>query len=69
MSCERVDGAVRVTTEKVQLLSSIFERLWRLDEGRRFARLVEGIDDAVIQHRCRSRVARLHRILERNYAG
>jgi hypothetical protein len=69
MSSEPVPGPDQVIAEKVQLLSSIFERLWHLDEARPFAKFIEGIDDAIIQHRCRSRIARLHRMLERDYAG
>lgn len=69
MISERVAGPDQVIAEKVELLSSVFERLWHLDEARPFTKFIEGIDDAIVQHRCSSRIARLHRMLERDYAG
>jgi hypothetical protein len=67
MSSERVFGPSLPMTDELQLVSAIFEPLWRVDEAAPFARLLRKIDDAIVQHRCRARIARLHRMLERNY--
>jgi hypothetical protein len=55
------------TTDKLQLLGSLLDRLWRVDEAAPFARLLRRIDDALVQHRFRRRIVRLHGMLERNY--
>ena len=68
MICQRVHCLTAASGEKLQLLGSIFKRLWCIDEAAPFARLIKGIDDAVIRQRCHSRIVRLHRMLERDYA-
>jgi hypothetical protein len=65
MSCERTLGPA---SDRLQLMSSVFESLWRVDEAAAFGRLLRRIDDALVQHRYRPRITRLHRRLERDYS-
>jgi hypothetical protein len=67
MSSARIISPSFPTTDKLQRVRWVFERLWRIDEAAPFGSLLRKIDDAILQHRCRTRIARLHRMLERNY--
>ena len=69
MSGERIFGGHVGTNEKLQLLGPAFRRVWPVDEDGGFSRFLRRIDDALIQNRSHSRIARLDRMLERNYAG
>jgi hypothetical protein len=55
-------------TDKLALMGSMFQHLWRVDETPLFGRLLKVIDDAIWQHRCHTRIVRLHRMLERRYS-
>ena len=69
MSCERIFGACSGTSDRLELLTPVFERLWPVDEAAGFGKLLRRIDEALIQHRSHNRIARLNRMLERNYAA
>jgi hypothetical protein len=68
MSSEPIRGPRVLTSYKLQLLSSVFERMWRVDESAPFGKLLRRIDEAIVQHRCRARILRLNRMLERDYS-
>jgi hypothetical protein len=69
MSCEPIFAPSILKTDKLQLLSSVFERLWRVDGAAAFGKLLRRIDEALVQRRCHTRIVRLHRMLEREYCG
>lgn len=69
MSCEGIFGDSLLVSEKLPLLSSVFQRIWRVDPAAPFGTLLRRIDDAIVQHRCQRRIRRLHRMLEREYSG
>jgi hypothetical protein len=56
-----------LSNDRLQLLRSLFQGLWRVDEAPSFGRLLRRIDDAVIQYRSHMRIMRLNRMLERDY--
>jgi hypothetical protein len=69
MNCERIVGHRLPKTEKLQLLSSVFERLWHVNGATLFGKLLRRIDEALVLHQSQGRIARLHRMLERHYSG
>jgi hypothetical protein len=52
-------------SEKLELLKVTFSRLWSVDEASPFGRLLRAIDESVALQRCRARLARMHRMLDR----
>jgi hypothetical protein len=52
-------------SESFELLKLTLSRLWSVDEASPFRRLLRSIDESVALHRCRARLARMHRMLER----
>ena len=69
MSLDRTTGPSALYENKLKRLSGVFKRLWPLDEAAPFGRMLRAIDEALVQHRYRARIARLHRMLERNYSS
>ena len=52
-------------SEKLELLKLTFSRLWSIDEASPFGRLLRAIDESIALQRCRARLERMHRMLER----
>jgi hypothetical protein len=69
MSIERTFGPSVAMSDRLQLVSSVFERLWGVDGAAPFQKLLRRIDDALVQRRCQIRIGRLDRMLERKYPG
>jgi hypothetical protein len=69
MNCERIVGHRLPKTDKLQLLGSVFERLWHVNGATLFGKLLRRIDEALVLHQSQGRIARLHRMLERHYSG
>jgi hypothetical protein len=69
MNCERIVGHRLPKTDKLQLLGSVFERLWHVNGATLFGKLLRRIDEALVLHQSQGRIARLHRMLERDYSG
>ena len=57
----------QLTASDVPPFGPAFDVLWPPEETPGFDRLLGAIDQAVVDDLCRSRMARLHRMLERNY--